>query len=335
MKHLIYFCTLIFLISCGNKTLQKNVVQGEAFGTTYTIQTYSKEFIGLEKGIDSVICQVNKSVSIYLPKSDISKINKGDTTIIVDKIFEDNFRISEEIHKNTKGYFDPTIGVLRNAYGFGDTKPLQKIDSITLDSLLNYVGFDKVTLTSDHKIKKQHPAIYFDFNAVAKGYGIDRIGDYLSSKGIENYLIELGGEILTKGKNLDKNKNWVVGIENVDSKLEDRSYSSTVSLHNEAMAASGNYRKFRIDSVTGKKYVHTLNPITGSAEKSDVTSATVIASTCAVADAYATSFMALGLKKSKEVLKNIKEIEAYLTYNDENNKEQVFITEGFKKHLTN
>jgi len=333
MKYLLFLSLVTLLVSCENETLQKFTVQGEAFGTTYAIQTYSEENISLEKGIDSVIYNVNKSVSIYLPKSDISKINKGDTTIFIDQIFIDNFRISEEIHKMTKGYFDPTIGVLRNAYGFGDAKPLKEIDSLTLDSLLQFVGFDKVKLTSENKIVKQHPAIYFDFNAVAKGYGIDQIGNYLTSKGIDNFLIELGGEILSKGKNLAKNKPWLVGIENVDSKLEDRSYSSIVALTNEAMAASGNYRKFRIDSLTGKKYVHTINPITGSAEKSDVTSATVIASTCAVADAYATSFMALGLEKSKEVLKNLKGIEAYLTYNDENNKQQVFITEGFEKHL--
>lgn len=333
MKFFLVIFSVFVILSCGNKTPQKFVIQGEAFGTTYTIQTYSLENIPLEKGVDSVIYQVNKSVSIYLPNSDISKINKGDTTIVVDKIFQDNFHISAEVHKNTNGYFDPTIGVLRNAYGFGDTKPLKKIDSLTLDSLLQFVGYDKVSLSAENKIIKQYPEIYFDFNAVAKGYGIDQIGNFLEAKGINNYLIELGGEILTKGKNLDKNKNWVVGIENVDSQLEDRSYSSTVTLQNEAMAASGNYRKFRIDSLTGKKYVHTLNPITGSAEKSDVTSATVIASTCAVADAYATSFMALGLEKSKEVLKNLNGIDAYLTYNDKNNEEQVFITEGFKKHL--
>lgn len=333
MRSYIYIFTLLLLISCNNKTLQKSVFQGEAFGTTYSIQIYSNEELNLVKGIDSVIYVVNKSVSIYLPKSDISKINKGDTSIVVDKIFIDNFKTSSEVHQKTNGYFDPTIGVLRNAYGFGDVKPLQKIDSVALDSLLQFVGFQKVKLTSENKIEKQFPEIYFDFNAVAKGYGIDCIGSYLEANGISNYLIELGGEILTKGKNIDNNKKWVVGIENVDSQLENRTYSSIVTLQNEAMAASGNYRKFRIDSLTGKKYVHTLNPITGSAEKSDVTSATVIASTCAVADAYATAFMALGLEKSKEVLKNLNGIEAYLTYNDDTNAEKAFVTEGFKTHL--
>ena len=129
------------------------------------------------------------------------------------------------------------------------------------------------------------------------------------------------------------NSCWVVGIENVNSKLNNRSYSATISLDNVAMATSGNYRKFRVDSLTGKKYVHTLNPLTGSAEKSDITSATVLAATCAEADAYATSFMALGLEKSKEVIKNLEGIEVYFTYNDLNNKEQVFTTEGLKKRL--
>jgi len=333
MKKQLYYLLLLLLISCVNKTPNKSVFQGEAFGTTFTIQLYSNEYLNLERGIDSVIYIVNKSVSIYQPNSDISKINRGDTSIVVDKIFIDNFKISEEVNSKTLGYFDPTIGVLRNAYGFGDVKPLQKIDSITLDSLLQFVGFQKVKLNSENKIEKEHQQIYFDFNAVAKGYGIDCIGTYLETNGISNFLIELGGEILAKGINIEKGSKWVVGIESVDSQLENRSYLSTVTLQNEAMAASGNYRKFRIDSLTGKKYVHTINPITGSAEKSDVTSATVIAPTCALADAYATAFMALGLDKSKEVLKNINNIEAYLTYNDNLKTEKTFITDGFKKRL--
>ena len=140
---------------------------------------------------------------------------------------------------------------------------------------------------------------------------------------------------MRKAKISKKNQDWVVGIEAVDSELEDRTFEATVKLKNVGMASSGNYRKFRIDSTSGKKYVHTLNPLTGSAEKSDVTSATVIAPTCAFADAYATSFMALGLEKSKTLLKNLPNVEAYLTFNDSVNSHQVFITEGFKKRLGN
>ena len=335
MKYTIWVFLLLLIVSCENEKPQKSVFQGQAFGTAFTIQVYSDNEIDFEKGIDSVFYKVNKSVSTYLPESDISKINRGDTSITVDDVFIDNFNISSEVYRATGGIFDPTIGVLRNAYGFGDTKPLKEIDSLALDSMLTFVGFNKVKLTSENKIEKQYPEIYFDFNAVAKGYGIDLIGNYLESKGISNYLIELGGEILAKGENIEKNKVWVVGIENVTSNLNDRSYSSIIALENIAMATSGNYRKFRVDSLTGKKYVHTLNPITGSAAKSDITSATVLASTCALADAYATAFMALGLENSKVILKNINGIDVYFTYNDQNNEEQVFATEGLKNRLKN
>ena len=335
MKHIIWFLFLILMVSCKNERPQKSFFQGQAFGTTFSIQVYSINEIDFEKGIDSVLSNVNNSVSTYIPESDISKINNGNTAIIVDNIFIDNFNISGEVYEITGGFFDPTIGVLRNAYGFGDTNPIQEIDSLALDSMMKFVGFNKVKLTPENKIEKLYPEIYIDFNAVAKGYGIDLIGSYLDSKGVGNYLIELGGEILAKGKNVEKNKSWLVGIENVNLSLDDKSYSSIIALENIAMATSGNYRKFRIDSLTGKKYVHTLNPITGSAAKSDITSATVLAPTCALADAYATAFMTLGLEKSKAILKKINEIDVYFTYNDQNNEEQVFATEGLKNRLLN
>ena len=331
---LLFAFLLVLFVSCNEKeTPTVKLLQGNAFGTTYSIQYYGDTEIEVEKGIDSVFHAVNKSVSTYMPNSDISKINKGDSTVVVDDIFKDVFRISERVHKNSKGYFDPTIGVLRNAYGFGDTKPLQNLDQKKLDSLMQFVGFDKVKILENGTVSKEHPEIYFDFNAVAKGYGIDCLGRYLDRKGITNYIIELGGELLAKGINVSKQHPWFVGIESVNSNLNNRSSQVTITLENKGMASSGNYRKFRIDSLTGKKYVHTLNPLTGSAEQSDVTSATVVANTCAEADAYATAFMALGLKQSKLLLKDVSGIDAYLTYTDRNNNPQVFMTGNFRKYL--
>lgn len=332
MKYLSLLFIFLF-VSCGSKEPKPIFLQGEAFGTTYHIQLYSKENVSFQKGLDSVITAVNHSVSTYIPDSDISKVNNGDSNLVVDAIFKEVFEVSAEVNKATKGYFDPTIGVLRNAYGFGDVKPLKNIDSTTLDSLMSFVGFHKVKINADGTVSKEQPEIYFDFNAVAKGFGIDCIGRYLESEGINDYLIELGGEILAKGQNVEKKQDWVVGVETVESELTDRSYEATLYLKNIAMASSGNYRKFRVDSITGKKYVHTLNPLTGSAEQSDVTSSTVLATTCAEADAYATSFMALGLEKSKELLKDLPMVEAYLTYTDSLNNHQVFITEGFKRAM--
>lgn len=333
MKQILTLLLVGLLFSCANDTSNHQYFEGNAFGTNYHIQLYAKEANGLQKGIDSVVDAVNHSLSTYIPDSDISKINRGDSTVVVDAMFREVFELSSKIHLETNGYFDPTIGVLRNAYGFGDVKQLQNIDDKTLDSLMQYVGFHKVKLKEDGTISKEYPQIYFDFNAIAKGSGIDYIGRYLESKGITDYLIELGGEILTKGKNIDKNQLWTVGIETPDSELENRSFEAAVMLKDVGMASSGNYRKFRVDSLTGKKYVHTLNPLTGSAEMSDVTSATVIASSCGEADAYATSLMALGIEKSKELLNNLLEVDAYLTYTDSLNQQAVFITEGFKRRM--
>ncbi len=335
MKKLLTLAVFITLFSCSKNSSTAKMLQGEAFGTTYNIKYFSDDGFEAKNGLDSVIAVVNKSVNTYIPDSDISKINIGDSTIIVDEIFKEVFKLSEKVYKHSNGYFDPTIGVLRNAYGFGDTEPIKNLDKNTIDSLMQFVGFHKVKLNEDGTISKENKNIYFDFNAVAKGYGIDCLGRFLESKGVQNYLIELGGELRGKGKNIEKDSDWLVGIESAESKLEDRSYEATVKLENRGMASSGNYRKFRIDSLTGKNYVHTLNPLNGSAEKSDVTSATVLAETCAIADAYATAFMALGLEKSKTILKNLKDVEAYLTFNDSLNNHQVYITDGFKKYMPN
>jgi len=334
IKQLFFLSIITLFFSCGNETEQPKVLQGNAFGTTYAIQYFSEAPLEAEKGIDSVIYLVNKSVSTYLPKSDISRINQGDTTVVTDAIFKEVFRISETVYTNSKGYFDPTIGVLRNAYGFGDEKPLERIDSLRLDSLRKFVGFRKVRILTDGTVRKNFPEIYFDFNAVAKGYGIDLIGRYLESKGVENYLIELGGELLAKGKNVGKDKSWLAGIESIDSELENRTASTIIKLDDRAMAASGNYRKFRIDPESGQKYVHTINPLTGKAQQSDITSATVVASNCALADAYATTFMAMGLEKSKVLLPTLDQVEAYLTYVDVDNNPKVFVTEGFQKLIS-
>ncbi|KAA3622778.1 MAG: FAD:protein FMN transferase [Flavobacterium sp.] len=329
----ILLISLLAIVSCDKGPRAPEVLNGEAFGTTYTIYYFPADEFDAIKGVDSVIHAVNRSVSTYMPQSDISKINKGDSTLVVDKIFKEVFILSEEVFMASEGYFDPTIGVLRNAYGFGDVKPLTEINEVTLDSLLTYVGFDKVTLTSEGTVKKQRPEIYFDFNAVAKGYGIDQLGAFLNSRGVTDYLIELGGEILAAGSNTYKGQAWVVGVESVDSQLEDRGYDALVKLTNEAMASSGNYRKFRIDPATGKKYVHTIDPLTGLAKESDLTSATVIASTCATADAYATAFMAMGLERSTSLLENSEELEAYLTYLDTTGAAAVYMTDGFRKKL--
>lgn len=311
----LFFC--VGILGCKTHSVPDEItLRGEAFGTTYGIKYFGSgdQATAIKKGVDSVITAVNRSLSTYIPESDISKINSGDTTIVIDQMFLEVFTLSRKLNKATSGYFDPTVGTLRNAYGFGDTAPVKQINQTTVDSLMQYVGWDKVRMQPDRTIKKLHQEIYFDFNAIAKGYGIDRIGLFLETRGHHDYLIELGGEIRASGVDLSDNNLWRVGIESIDSKIDNRSAVASVVLDNKSMAGSGNYRKNRVDTLTGKQYVHTINPFTGSAEQIDILSANVIAPTCAEADAWATAFMAMGVEKSKKILAQQKNIEAFLTY---------------------
>lgn len=332
MRKIISISLTLLFVACQTTKKDNQKIVGNAFGTTYSI-IYNSSISpkDLQVGVDSIIDAFNKSVSTYDPESLISKWNAGDTTVVVDPIFKEVFLMSKEVHQNTKGYFDPTVGVLRNVYGFGEVEAMEIVQDKDLDSIMEMVGFDKLRLQADDRISKEHPMIYLDFNAIAKGYGVDRLAAYLDTKGISNYLVEISGELYAKGINPERNASWMVGIENVDSDLGNRSYSHLLPLKNAGLAASGNYRKFRIDAATGKHYVHTINPITGSAERTDVSSATVIAETCAMADAYATAFMALGLERSKAVLEKLEGIEAYLTIlSDSDEEEKVYATPGMK-----
>lgn len=332
MRTLLSIAIGLLFISCQTTINENKFLQGGAFGTSYSIVYNSPvEEDVVRMGVDSVVHVFNKSVSTYDPESLISKLNAGDTTVVVDEIFKEVFFMSKTVYENTDGYFDPTVGALRNAYGFGEEERTVSLNQQMLDSLMTMVGFDKLHFKDNNTIGKEHPLIYLDFNAIAKGYGVDRIAVFLESLGVSNYLVEIGGELYGSGINPERNAPWSVGIEGVESELGDRSYTHTVSLQNAGMAASGNYRKFKVDPVTGKKFVHTINPLTGSAEQTDVTSATVIAESCALADAYATAFMAMGLEKSKMVLGNVEGVQAYLTYLEENSdEERGYATPGMK-----
>ena len=303
------------LISCSKTEPKKHYLEGNVFGTSFHITYTSDTDEEYKKEIDSLFQTVNKSLSTYDPNSDISKINKGDTAIVIDKLFEEVYLKSERIYNETKGIFDPTIGILVNAWGFGPTEGIKNLDSLKIKNLLQFVGFSKVSLRNN-KIHKDYPEIYIDFNAIAKGFGVDVIARFLEQKNISNYLVEIGGEIRAKGKN-DKNELWKIGIEkpNFDGT---RSLQKIVSLKNHAMATSGNYRKFKIDSITGQKYAHTIDTKTGFTAKRDLLSASVIADTdCADVDGYATAFMAMGFQKTKEFLKKHTELKVFLIYSDE------------------
>ncbi|WP_439128914.1 FAD:protein FMN transferase [Polaribacter sp.] len=316
---LIIFSTTLLFFSCKKEVVLSDYsLRGAVFGTTYKI-TYLNAATNYQKEIDSLFLKMNNSLSTYIPNSAISKINKGDTTVVVDDYFVEVFKKSKRIFKETHGYFDPTVGNLVNAWGFGPKNIKRDLTDEEVRKEMQFVGLQMVTL-KNNQIKKKYNQIYLDFNSIAKGYGIDVVARFLEKQNIHNYLVEIGGEIRTKGLK-EENKPWVVKL--VDPINTETGFKK-INLSNKSMATSGNYRKFRITD-SGKKFVHTINPITGLATESNLLSASVIASLdCADVDAYATAFMAMGLEKTKSFLKNNPQLKVVLLYINKENKLEEF-----------
>jgi len=308
-----YIIIFLIVLSCKPKVhSQDYTLKGFVFGTSYKI-TYLNAEKNHQKSIDSLFFLINKSLSTYIPTSDISRINKGDTSVVVDDYFIEVFHKSKQIFKETNGYFDPTVGNLVNAWGFGPKREKKDLTESEIKQQMRFVGFEKVRLEGK-KVIKEHDSIYLDFNSIAKGFGIDVIGRFLESKNIESYLVEIGGEIRTRGKKADASP-WIIKLVNPLHKNELDRFKK-LNLSNKSMATSGNYRKFRI-AETGEKYVHTINPKTGYALESNLLSASVISSLdCADVDAYATSLMAMGLEKSKVFLENHKNLGVILLFSN-------------------
>lgn len=324
---ILLFTFLIIFTGCNDNKIIK--MEGNAQGTTYHISYLSDDGINHKKAIDSLLKNIDLSMSTWLPNSIISKINNNDSNVLVDQYFIDVFNKSVEVSEKTNGVFDITIGSLVNARGFGHTKKIT-LDNTKIDSLLQLVGYKMLKL-QDNKIIKAKPQIKLDFNAIAQGYSVDVLANYLESKGINNYLVELGGELKAKGKK--ENKNWRVGIDTPDEKATaERKLKAVINLDNKALATSGNYRKFYEED--GQKFSHIINPKTGYPAKQNLLSATVIADDGITADAYATAFMIMGLEESKTFLENNKELklEVYFIYDNKGTWE-TYTSNGLKNSI--
>ncbi len=334
MRALLKLCSAVALLGalgCQSGALHEQQYQGGALGTSYAITVFGPSAEDLQPQIDSVFRVLNQSLSTYIPQSDISRINAGDTTITVDAMFREVFEASREVHRATDGYFDPTVGILVDAWGFGPGTALE-MDSLVVDSLLQYVGLDKVRITSDNRVGKQLPGIRLDFNAIAKGYAIDRLAAMLDARGAELYLVEVGGEVRTRGGHPVKKQPWMVGID--DPQVTDgRRIMQIVALQDVSMASSGNYRKFRVDPESGEKFVHTIDPHTGFTRSSNVLATSVLAPTCMLADGYATAFMAMDLVDSKKLLEASDTLEGYIIYLDASGNLAEYFTPGFEALL--
>jgi len=313
MKFLLLCCiTNLLFVSCNRNINSTIKISGEAQGTSYNITYLAGSHSNYRESFDSIFKKIDLSLSTYLPASLISRINRNDTTVITDDYFTDVFNKSIEVSEKTNGLFDVTVAPIVNAWGFGFSKR-EKVDAVLIDSLLKFIGYKKVRWEGK-KLVKDIPQVMLDFNAIAQGYTVDVLASFLESKHINNYLVEVGGELRSKGKRLG-NSRWVVGIEQ-PNEIPATSLKAVIKIEDKALATSGNYKKYYVED--GKKYTHIINPFTGYPAKNNLLSATVIAGNCMTADAYATAFMVMGLEKSKAFLSKNKELglEVYFIYDD-------------------
>lgn len=308
-----------------NTPFQKD--EGMVFGTIYHI-TYQSD-TNYQKEIEAELQKVDNSLSPFNKTSIISRVNRNEK-VKVDEMFSEVFQLAEKISGDTDGAFDITVAPMVNAWGFGfktGNPPTRQ----TIDSLRAIVGFHTVSLQDGYVIKK-NPKTMLDCSAIAKGYGTDVVARFLKKKGVQNFMVEIGGEIVVNG-NSEKLQPWRIGINKPtdDSLNTSQAIQDVVSVSNIAMATSGNYRNFYYKN--GKKYAHTIDPKTGYPVQHNILSATVFADDCATADAYATSFMVLGLDGAKKILEKHSELCAYLIYSDQKGSNQIWYSPSLQKKL--
>ncbi len=329
MKKLFLFLPFVFFAISSCKDVTYNVLNGETQGTTYHI-IYNKNEM-LKPEVDSVLEIIDLSLSNYNKNALLYKINKNKTDE-VDEHFKTVFNKAVEISDASDGFFDITVGPLVNLYGFGGENKSQINDTI-VDSLLNFVGYDKVKIQGD-KLIKENSNIKIDMNALAQGYSVDYLADFFERKGINNYFIEVGGEVVCKGKNEYDGK-WKIGVEKPleNTEIEDRKVELIVAIKNEkkALATSGNYRKFYIED--GVKYTHSINPKTGYPTRDSLVSVTIMADDCMTADGYATACLVSGYEKAVKMVNEKDNIEAFFIYFDKLGNYKFYFTPGFKKYV--
>ena len=299
--------------------------KGFIFGTVYNI-TYQSDK-NLEKEIIRELDKVDASLSPFNEKSIISKINRNEEAV-VDNYFYDVFNLAMQISEDTNGAFDITVAPIVNAWGFG-FKSGSSPTSQYIDSLKQFIGYKKVRINKDKYVVKQDERIMLDCSAIAKGYGSDVVARLFNAKGIKNYMIEIGGEIVASGLS-EKRLPWKIGITkpSEDSLGTSNELQTILNITDCAMATSGNYRNFYYKN--GKRYAHTIDPRTGYPIQHNILSATVIAKSCAQADAYATSFMVLGLEEAKKILERHPQLLAYLIYTNKDNEYEVWHSPALK-----
>ena len=321
------YLILVFITFFSCSELKKTSLTGLIFGTSYNIQFYSSGNSNYSNEIVDIFKEIDMSMSTYKKTSIISRVNNNNS-VQLDDHFKNVFGFSKKIYEITGGRFDPSIGLLVNYWGFGPEKfiPDSKInpnDQFTY--LLSKTGFNRFEII-DNKLSRPMDS-YIDFNAIAKGYAVDEVAEFLKNKQIDNFLVEIGGEINSSGINIDKNKPWLVAID-MPRFDGDRSNYSSLELNNISLASSGTYRKFKIDSM-GNRYAHIINPLTGYPTKTNILSVTVKASSCVEADAYATAIHSMNIEEIKEFFSFNNNISSLVIFENDKNELEELILNNF------
>ena len=311
MRYLLFF--FILFNSCVNNTDKQTILRGDIYGTTYSIVYFSKVDLQLKVKIDSIFNSIDMSMSTYNSNSLITKINNN-KEVLLDDHFKYVFNTSKKIYYETSGDFDPSIGPLVNSLDFGP-----KTNNISTDSLMKLVGLDKFKIF-ENKLRRPLNS-FLDFNAIAKGYSVDMISEFLLFNNVANFLVEVGGEIRSSGMNLADDRNWRVGLDTPTFDGSQNEIYKAFNLIDKSMATSGVYRKFKIDSL-GNKYAHIIDPKTGYSSKTNILSITVIADSCIEADAYATALHLMTLDEINLFVQKNNKISVFVIFKDENNKIQ-------------
>ncbi|MDR0661239.1 MAG: FAD:protein FMN transferase [Prevotellaceae bacterium] len=307
-------------------------IEGQALGTFYHITYSDNQQRNFQPEIDSLLNAFNSSLSAYSKESLLSKVNRNEE-VEIDSFFIVSFNRSKEIYEMSNGAFDISGAPIFSAWKFGPSDGGERHvpDAAVIDSLLDVVGLDKIWLEGS-RVVKSDPRIILNMNSIAKGYSSDVVAEYLDSKEIENYLVEIGGEIRMKGKNIEGGS-WRIAIDKpIDGNLMLGSEIQVVlQLTDKGLATSANNRQFFIEN--GKKYGHTIDPRTGYPVIQSLLSATVVADDCMTADAVATALMVMGLEESIKFLAKYPEIDAYLIY-DDSGEFAVYTTPGMEKYIS-
>lgn len=326
--YLLVLMLVIFVVWTYRENQPKEVyLKGTTMGVIpYNIKYLDKKQRNFKNQIDSILVDFNQALSTYVPDSEISRFNQTGQVQFDYPYFYEVLKASKEVYNETNKSFDPTVGPLVDAWGFGDGE-IMGPDSAQVDSLLQYIGFEKLEF-NQKQVSSNQSSLKLNFSAISKGQAIDVVFEYLKSQGFENIMVEIGGEVRAMGQNVEGDT-WTIGIEVPDERRIGGLFDA-IYLDNRGMATSGNYRNFRVLD-DGRKVAHTINPATGYPQLQTLLSATVIANDCMYADAYATACMVLGLEESKQLIESNATLEAYFIFANESGEMETYISAGLEE----